>query len=497
MTDPALLDDSPELPSLAARVSGDTSLATPLRSLIRRAPVSCRRGTPVRDVLAIMDAQRIGSMVVVDDFDAPVGVFTLHDVLSRVAVPVLDQDRPIDDVMTSNPASLRCDQLAQDAALLMASKGFGHVVAVDRGRLCGVLSERDLFALQRVGVVNLSRSIGSAPDIATLKRFGDDIHRLADQMLAQGASVEQLTQMIATLNDLMTRRVIGLCLAEAGRVPQFTWLSFGSEGRHEQTLRTDQDNGIVFDIDRGGSAEGVRATLLPVARRINEALAECGFELCPGNIMASNPECCLSVDEWRQRFAQWIEQGTPDHLLKASIFFDFRPLWGDPAPAEALRDFVMAKVPKNPRFRRQMAANALRAEPPLGLIQDFTLSGTGDRAGTIDLKMNGTTPFVDGARILALTCGVRETNTLARLRGCAERKAIRPDEAAAWCDAYAFVLLQRMRTHQAQQRAGRHPADNRLDPDDLNELDRRILKEAFRQARKLQARLKLDYQLSL
>jgi len=158
---------------------------------------------------------------------------------------------------------------------------------------------------------------------------------------------------------------------------------------------------------------------------------------------------------------------------------------------------VMETVPKNPRFRRQMAANALRAEPPLGLIQDFALSGTGKRAGTIDLKMNGTTPFVDGARILALTCGVRETNTLARLRGCAERKAIRPDEAAAWRDAYAFVLLQRMRTHQAQQRAGRHPADNRLDPDDLNELDRRILKEAFRQARKLQARLKLDYQLSL
>ena len=187
MTDPALLDDSPELPSLAARVSGDTSLAAPLRSLIRRAPVSCRRGTPVRDVLAIMDAQRIGSMVVVDDFDAPVGVFTLHDVLSRVAVPVLDQDRPIDDVMSPNPASLRCDQLAQDAALLMASKGFGHVVAVDRGRLCGVLSERDLFALQRVGVVNLSRSIGSAPDISTLKRFGDDIP--SDELVISPASM--------------------------------------------------------------------------------------------------------------------------------------------------------------------------------------------------------------------------------------------------------------------------------------------------------------------
>ena len=482
--------------SLAERVSGDTPLAAPLRTLIRRAPVSCPPGTAIRDVLRVMDQQRIGSMVVVNQALAPVGVFTLHDVLSRVAVPQLDQERPVADVMTPNPATLRSDQLAHDAALVMASKGFGHVVVVDRGQLSGVLSERDLFALQRVGVVNLSRSISRAPDVATLQRLGTDIHRLADQMLAQGASVEQLTQMIATVNDRVSRRVIDHRLKRSGPLPAFTWLSFGSEGRHEQTLRTDQDNGIVFVVPPGSSAMALRESLLPIARRINEALAECGFGLCPGNIMASNPECCLSIDEWRERFAQWIEQGTPDHLLKASIFFDFRALWGDAALAETLRDWVMAKVPKNARFRRQMAANALRAEPPLGLIQDFALSGSGDRARTIDLKMNGTTPFVDGARILALTVGVRDTNTLARLRACAERGAIRPDEAAAWCDAYAFILLQRMRTHQAQQRAGRQP-DNRVDPDDLNELDRRILKEAFRQARKLQSRLALDYQLRI
>ena len=482
--------------SLAARVSGDTPLGAPLRSLMRRTPVSCPLGTSIREVLRIMDSERIGSMVIVDEDQAPAGIFTLHDVLSRVAVPLVDQDRPIDDVMTPGPATLGADQLAHDAALAMASKGFGHVVVVERGRLAGVVSERDLFALQRVGVVNLSRAIAKAPDVASLARFGSDIHRLADQMLAQGASVEQLTQMIATLNDLLTRRVIELCLARCDPLPEFTWLAFGSEGRHEQTLRTDQDNGIVFRVPAGTTAGEMRATLLPAARQINEALAECGFELCPGNIMASNPECCLSADEWRERFAQWIEQGTPDHLLKASIFFDFRPLWGDEGIAEELRDWVMEKVPKNPRFRRQMAANALRNEPPLGLIQDFVVSGKGDRAGTLDLKLNGTTPFVDGARILALTCGVRETNTIARLRGCADRKGIRMEEAAAWSDAYTFVLLQRMRTHQAQERAGRHP-DNRLAPAELNELDRRILKEAFRQARKLQSRLAMDYQLRL
>ncbi len=497
MTDPAAPDEGADLPSLAARVGGDTSFATPLHRLVQRPAVSCPLGTPIREVLAAMHTQRIGSMVVVSEAQAPLGIFTLHDVLSRVAVPDLDQGQPVAAVMTAAPLTLSTDQLAQDAALLMAAKGFGHVVLVDQGRLAGVLSERDLFALQRIGVVNLSRSISLAPDLEALRQRGGDIHRLADQMLAQGASVEHLTQLIATLNDRLTVRVIELCLGEGPGLPAFTWLAFGSEGRYEQTLRTDQDNGIVFVPPAGAKADGVREALLPVARRINEALATCGFDLCPGNIMASNPECCLSLDEWHQRFAHWIEQGTPDHLLKASIFFDLRPLWGDPGPAEALRDLILDKVAKNPRFRRQMAANALRAEPPLSLIQGFALSGKGERAGTIDLKLNGTTPFVDGARILALTCGVRDTNTLARLRGCAARKLIPADEAEAWGDAYAFILLQRTRTHQAQQRAGRQAADNRLDPDDLNELDRRILKEVFRQARKLQSRLKLDYQLSL
>jgi CBS domain-containing protein len=259
-------------------------------------------------------------------------------------------------------------------------------------------------------------------------------------------------------------------------------------------LRTDQDNGMLFVPPAGMRAEQARERLLPLARKINDALAQVGFTLCPGNIMASNPECCLSLDEWRERFSQWIEQGAPEHLLKVSIFFDLRVLDGDESPVESLRAEIMERAAATPRFLRQLAENALRNQPPLGLVRDFVTESEGEHAHMLDLKLRGATPFVDGARLLALAHELPETGTLARLRAAARAGVVDEAEAESWCDAYAFIQLRRMRLHQRQEREGR-ALDNHVDPDTLSDIDRRILKEAFRQARKLQARLALDYQL--
>ena len=480
---------------VASEVSGDASLSAPLANLVRRTPVTCEAETPIRTALERMKGERVGSLIAIDAERHPGGVFTLHDLLSRVVTADISLDAPIRDVMTPRVFALPPQATAHEAAVLMARQGIGHVCVVEDGRLTGVVSERDLFSLQRIGLVNLSRSITHAPDIQVLARHARDIHRLIDQMLVQGASVAQLSQIITLLNDHVARRAIEIVLAETGRPPvPFTWLAFGSEGRQEQTLKTDQDNGILFVLPDGKSADAVRAELLPVARRINEALDACGYPLCTGNIMASNPACCLSLEEWKQRFSRWIDQGTPEHLLNASIFFDVRVLWGSDGPGKELRNWVSARVADNPRFLRQMAENALRNSPPLGLVREFVVEGSGEHADELDLKLRGTTPFVDGARLLALAHRIVESNTPARLRAAARAGVLRDTEAEAWCDAFSFIQLLRMRNHQAQARAG-EALDNHIDPDGLNELDRRILKESFRQARKLQARIRLDYQL--
>jgi len=478
-----------------ATQQNEVSFNTALGTLMPRAPVTCSPQTTLRQVVERMHHERVGSIVVVDERDAPVGIFTLHDLLARVAAKDFTLDTPIRAVMTPDPLTLAPHATAYEAMLLMAQHGIGHVGIVENARLVGVISERNLFALQRVGLVHLTRAMTHAPDVETITKLRRDMRELIENMLVQGASVMQLVQIIAALNDHATRRVIALMIAAHG-TPRaaFTWLSFGSEGRQEQTLKTDQDNGMLYTPARGQSVEDARAELLGLAKHINAALDACGFPLCEGNVMASNPQCCLTLDEWRQRFATWIEHGTPEHLLNASIYFDFRVIEGNPAPVETLRRWVHQRVAQVPRFLRQMAENAMSVSPPLGLLRDFDVESGGEHDKSLNLKLRGATPFVDGARILALAHGVAETNTLARLRGAARRSAVGANEVEGWCDAYAFVQLTRMRCHRAQTRAG-EPLHNFLDPSSLNDLDRRVLKEAFRQARKLQSFVAMEYQL--
>lgn len=480
----------------ANRLSDARSLNSPVRSLVSRTPVTCAPALPLRQALRTMHEQQVGSIVVLDDLQRPQGILTLHDVLSRVALQELSLDTPVEAVMSPDVLSVAPEDSAHQAAMLMARHALGHLGVTDaRGRLVGVVSERDIFSLQRVGVVSLARAIAQAADVPTLAELAEQTHRLVDQMLAQGATVHQLTQLTTELNDNVTQRVIALELERNPPPVPITWLAFGSEGRREQTLKTDQDNGIVFELEDDADAAAVRESLLPIAQRINQALAQCGFPLCPGNIMAGNPECCLSLQEWREKFGRWIDQGTPEHLLKASIFFDFRPLYGDPAPAERLRQWLAPQVERNSRFRRQMAATALNNRPPLGLLGDFRVaSGRDKHPGTVDLKIHGVTLFVDGARLLALANRVTETNTVARLRGACEAGALSQDDTDSWIGAYEYIQLLRMRAHQRQAERN-EPLSNHFDPDSLNSLDRRVLKEAFRAARALQSKLALEYQL--
>jgi CBS domain-containing protein len=304
----------------------------------------------------------------------------------------------------------------------------------------------------------------------------------------QGAAVGPLTAFISSLIDLLTERLVTMELERSGVDTTACWIVFGSEGRSEQTLATDQDNGIVFLPSANESPDAVRARLVPIAQRINQALDRAGYRLCPGNIMAGNPECCLSVDEWRNRFARWIESGSPQALLHGSIFFDLRPLTGEVALAQALRQWLLEAVPKNRRFLHQMAVNALQNRPALGFLQRFST----DTAGRIDLKMNAAAPFIDAARILSLAAAVDEVRTDARLRASGQALTIPKNEVEAWIAAFHQVQGFRLR-RQVRCLELTHIPDNRLAPDALHDFDQQVLRAALEQARTLQTRLALDY----
>ena len=466
-----------------------------LGGVLHRDPVCCLPDTPIEAALRSMQERGIGSMIITDGQRHPMGIFTLHDVLGRVVLPRTNLSAPIASVMSTGLAALPSSATAYEAALTMVRRGIRHVLVVDDGLLTGIVSEKDLFSLQRLSMRQLSSDIRRADSLPSLAQFAGEIRTLANHMLVQGVSAEQLTQFIASLNDILTHRLVELEFGAADlQGIELCWLALGSEGRGEQTLSTDQDNGIIFHAPPGMSAEAARAILLPLARRVNEALDACGFPLCKGEVMASNPKWCASLEEWRGYFARWVDRGDPQSLLHGAIFFDFRPLYGAAPLAQELRQWLCGHARQNPRFLHQMAANALNNRPPLGLIRDFALDGEGEQEGTIDLKLNGATLFVDAARIFSLASGVAAVNTAQRLRLSAPAIKLPSDEVEAWVEGFYYIQSLRLRRQHEQQAHG-EPMGNRLNPYELHRLDRQILKEALRQARAIQERLALDWRV--
>ena len=445
-----------------------------------------------------MEERRIGSLPVVDAEGRPLGVFTRQDVIGRVVLPRLPLEAPIRDVMSAPAIVLAADATAGDAALLMAQLGIRHVVLTDRdGRVAGVVSERELFMLQRLSMREITSAVKRAGTMAALVQCAADIRALSHALVAQGVDSGPLTRMISSLNDQVTARVIEVTLPSfALEDVAICWLGLGSEGRGEQTIATDQDNGIVFaGADPEVPPDALRARVLPFARAINEALDQCGYPLCKGGVMAMNPQWCLSLPEWQSAFARWIDRGDPDSLLASSIFFDFRPLWGADALAQALRGDVAARARRNERFLKQMSDNARRNRPPLSWLGE--LVPTQDAAGTegIDLKLVGSMPITDGARIFALGTGVVATGTIERLREAGPKRGIATSDIADWTATFEYLQMLRLRTqHRRNLRELPHSDNPNLLPlANISALEQRILKEALRQVGKVQQRLEVDY----
>ena len=480
----------------AARDAGVESrwLERPLSEIASRLPISCGPDLSIRAVLETMQRERIGSMVVVDGETRPIGIFTLQDVLDRVALPGAALDGPIGAVMARDLWTLPPDAPAFEAALLMAREGIRHIPLVNGGKLVGVVSESRLFSLWRGGVGEARALIRSATTIAEVARAADDARRLPARMLAAGLGAEAITGLVTTLNDLIVVRLIELTgAAEVLHASDACWLALGSEGREEQTLVTDQDNALIFSPGNDPvQRDHIRASLLVAARKVNDALDLCGFPLCRGNVMASNPACCLTFDEWQVRFAAWIEKPDPQALLNAVTFFDLRPIWGNTTHAGRLRTLLADLAPDRSLFLHLLARNALENQPPLGMVRDFVVSQGGDHPDTIDLKTNGVQPYVEGARLLALASGSVQSSTVKRFIAAGAARKIPTREVSAWLDAFRFLQSLRLRLNHEQIERG-ESAHNHLNPAHLNELDRRILKEALRQTRRLQSRIAREF----
>jgi len=315
------------------------------------------------------------------------------------------------------------------------------------------------------------------------------IHQVAASFLERGGDSSQVTALLSRLSDQCTRRLVEseyACLKA-----DFCWMVLGSEGRSERTFLTDQDNALIFSDDSSASQ------FLSIAQRINEKLDQLGFPLCKGGVMAGNPTWSLSLSDWKETCAEWVHRGDAKVLLQATIFFDFRALHGDFSLVADLRTWLRTYLKQNWLFLRELTYHALENRPPIGgFLHDFVLDGSGEQVHTLDLKVHGVALFVDAARVFALAAGISETNTVRRLRTVAA--LWHQDEAATERWVRAFDRLQgfRLWNQKSYLSKGFGPKvdPNRIRPADLSEFDKKILRECFKQAKRLQESMERNFQ---
>jgi CBS domain-containing protein len=461
-----------------------------LGSLPLRTPVTVLPDHPIKEALETMDEKELESILVADDDQVPVGILTRHDVLKRIVLSQIDLLKPIKDVMTQPIKSLEFDHSIEDASHLMLDKSIRHLPVLKHGKVIGMVTEHDLFALQRFSTGNISSAIRAAPDVQTLAQCAKNIRSYAENLLGQGVSGQRLTGMISYLNDLLTEHLIMLVMRQYEVDSQhFIWFAMGSEGRGEQTISTDQDNGMVLADDLSDDQIKIYLTF---ARSVNEALDDCGFPLCKGNVMASNPYYAMRQKEWLKRCHQWINGGTPQDLLDASIFFDFRGLFGNKALLEPVQQYVKDAAQKTPLFISFLATNAMNWHVPLTLFGGIDTTKV-DGVEVIDTKVNGTALVVDFARIYALALGIDARGTGDRLMAIAINKDHDEQKGKDWVAAFDYLQMLRLKAQLLQPVGQSYLKANQLPYDSLSPVDRIVLKATFNVCRAMQQRLKLDY----
>jgi CBS domain-containing protein len=487
----------------------ELAMDTRVGQLVRKSPLVCLPTTPLQQVFEAMEREKAGSMLVADESGAIQGILTRYDLIKRILLPGLPLSTPIGHVMSTGIKTIDADSGALEAMLTMARHKVRHLPVLHHGFLVGMVSERDLFNFQRSSLRILSSTIEQAETIADLKICGAEVLSLARRLMAQGVAATSLARLVSHLNDAMTRRVIGIIEAqmasEMAGLPKWSWLALGSEGREEQTVATDQDNAIIFEGDGPAHREAFKR----FAAAVNNGLAEIGFPLCKGGVMAMNDKWCRSADEWRELLSNWFRSPQPEALLDANIFFDFRGLSGEIRLAEELRAWLSGQIAEHRLFLRSLAQDAIRDE--VGKLGSNSVAISIARAmrkrgylmewlapSKLEMKRSGTAPVVYFARVLALAKGLSATSTDERLKSLAEQNAMSESESQQMRDA--FNVLQRYRLKAQLTYATRALTEdqgdispNILALDELSSHQIEQLSTALSTLAGLRARLEMDF----
>jgi len=460
-------------------------------SLVRREPVSIEPTKSIREAAQLMSEERVSSLLVIENGKL-LGIVTDRDLRQRCIAAGVAVYEAVSTIMTADIFTLSADQAAFDALVEMTRRQIHHLPIAQRdGKLLGIITASDIMQQHSLNTVALAGTIRRCQSVDELVEASRQLPELQLQFIGSGMIADHLTRALSAVTDAISQRLLELAEAELGEPPvPYAWLVCGSQARREQTTVSDQDNALLIDDAMKPEDDAWFAKL---ARFVSDGLARCGFEYCPGEVMATNPKWRRPLSGWRGYFDSWINSPEPMALMHSSIFFDMRPLHGDEALYDRLHDEVLQQCRDNRIFLAYMAANALKHRPPLGFFRQFVLVHDGEHDDTLDLKHRGVIPVVDLARVFALSAGLPELNTRERLIAAEQAGALSHSGADDLLHALEFIATLRAR-HQSEQHTAGEPMDNFVRPDSLSSVERAQLKDAFAAISTMQEALEQRYQ---
>jgi CBS domain-containing protein len=460
--------------------------------LITRPPVAVDASATIQQAAQKMVEERVSAMLVTEE-GRFCGIVTDRDIRSRVVAVGCDGERSIRDIMSIDPVAIDSGALAYEAALMMMQQKIHHLPVLTDGKLVGMVSRSDFMRIETEHPLYLVNDIGKQ---TTVDGIIDACRRLPALIASQidtDANGEQLGKFVTTITDSVTQQLCRIGESQLGAPPcAYAWVAMGSQGRQEQSARSDQDNALVLADTTVADNDEYFAAL---AKIVNDGLDACGYVYCPGGVMASNPKWRQSLRIWKQYFTTWMTVPEEKALMHANIFFDLRCVYGEVHLVDELKASIREDASRNEIFLALMAKNAMTFQPPLGFFRQFVLERSGEHKNTLDIKLHGIMPLVEIARIRALAAGEMRITTRNRFRAAAKAGEITETDAANLIDALDFIEKLRVEHQSRQMHAGLKP-DNHLSPGEMSPLARQNLKSAFAQVRVSQAALLNRFHIS-
>ncbi len=439
----------------------------------------CEKAT-IREAAEEMVRNRISSVIVFNADGQPTGIVTDRDMREKVVARARNVNDSVKDIMSLPLVRVDVKDYCFEAVLRMIKHNIHHILVIKEGTLKGVLTNHDLMLLQGSSPLSFAKDLESQQTIEGLIPVSVKINRVVGLLLKEGARASNITKIITELNDRLVRKVLEIAEKQFGQPPvAYCWVSLGSEGRKEQTFKTDQDNAVIYaDPETTMQEAEIRRYFTEFTGFVKDGLLRCGFPPCPADYMPTNPKWCQPLGVWKKYISDWVSTPTPDALLNALTFFDFRPLHGENALAEDLRTYLIGALKDQKVFLGHLANMAIKNSPPIGFFKSFVVEKDGEHKNELNLKVKGVAPLVDIIRLFALERGIRETSTLERIAALRASHTIVQEYADEFEHAFEFIMLLRIHHQFSQLSVGGAP-DNFINPNKLSNLEKRSIKDAF------------------